>query len=571
MTGEVVILKMADENIKAGKNCSAAFLFDYRCDNIYKMGLRSSLPGKLIDVSRAILFDSDTFLRTFDDIKFKGSAKVSQGSSSVPSTVYLDEEWFQSIHAYKLPDYNHAILISLRKCCGCDLENVNFTGDDLSNTVLVGSNMKNASFTGVDLTGSDLRETSLVNAKFSSVKLGDNHFGCADLSNVDMSDPSDSSKSTAVVSGSFDWDINTNHNNIQVSCDKSKTNLTSAKIPVQILPKNSWKTINLQRATLLDKADGYDLSGIDMSGCDLTGIRAGGKVMNMQGADLSDSDLTNADFSSIDFSPLVKEKVAKYSNFSNAKIGGTSFANANLEGADFKNVSVDGITGSVNFSYALMMNAVIADADLGRADFSYAYFFSKFRENVETQKKAKAENIVAQDVVFTGSFMSNMTFANVTFKNSNFNGAQLVGTTFSSGDISNSKFSDAFLQGADLTGVLLTDVSFSGAYFSLKDGYWHYTSDDAECSEIRINYNKTKLGDTSLVICPNGEKGPCDTEEKLSRKDKKTVEPPCVDGDEDIFGNTDCITHEYLEKNTIPECDQSNKDVMQCGCLVSNE
>jgi len=118
---------------------------------------------------------------------------------------------------------------------------------------------------------------------------------------------------------------------------------------------------------------------------------------------------------------------------------------------------------------------------------------------------------------------------------------------------------------------LLTDASFSGAYLSLKDGYWHYSSDDAECSDIRINYNKTKLNDTSTVICPNGEKGPCDTDEKLSRKDKKTVEPPCVDGDEDIFGDTDCITHEYLEKNTIPKCDQSNDDVMQCGCLIEGE
>ena len=571
MTGEVVIVKMADENIKAGKNCSAAFLFDYRCDDINKLGLRSSLSGTLIDVNKAIIFDSNTFLRTFNNTNFEGSAKVSQVSSSVPSTVYLDEEYFQSIHAYKLPDYNHAILISLRKCCGCDLENVSFTGDDLSNTVLVGSNMKNASFTGVDLTGSDLRETLLTNARFSSVKLGDNYFGCTDFSNVDMSDPSDSSKSTVSVSNSCIWDTSSTYNGITVSCDERTANLTSAKIPVQILPRKSWKTINFKKTTLLDKVDGYDLSGIDLSDSDFTDLKAGGKVMNMQGANLSGSNLTNADFSSIDFSPLIKDKNAQYSNFLNAEIGGTSFANANLEGADFKNVSVDGMTGSVNFSYALMINTVFADADLGRADFSYAYFFSKFRENVATQKKAKAENIVAQDGVFTGSFMSNMKFTNVAFKNGNFNGAQLVGITFSSGDLSNSKFSDAYLQGADLTGALLTDASFSGAYLSLKDGYWHYSSDDAECSDIRINYNKTKLGDTSTVICPNGEKGPCDTDEKLSRKDKKTVEPPCVDGDEDIFGDTDCITHEYLEKNTIPKCDQSNDDVMQCGCLIEGE
>lgn len=573
LTGEVAIVKKVDERINAGTNCAAVYLFDYRCDDLSKLGLKNYGPDMDVPqtVSKVIMPDSDTILRTFQNTNFAGSVKVSQGSPSVPSTVYLDSEKFESAHAYKLPDYNHAILISLRKCCGCDLENVNFSGDDLSNTVLVGSNMKNASFTGVDLTGSDLRDTSLVNTRFSSVKLGDNYFGCTDLSNVDMSDPSDSSKSMTTVSGSCNWDTSSTYNGITVSCDESKTNLMSAKIPVQILPEKSWKTINLQKATLLDKVDGYDLSGIDLSDSDFTDLKAGGKVMNMQGANLNGSNLTNADFSSIDFSPLINDKTAQYSNFSNTRIGGTSFANADLEGADFKNVSVNGVSASVNFSYALMMNTVLADADLGRADFSYAYFFSKFRENVTTQKKAKAENIIAQDGIFTGSFMSNMTFANVTFKNCNFNAAQLVGTTFSSGDLSNSKFSDAYLQGADTTGALLTDASFSGAYLSLKDGYWHYSSDDAECSDIRINYNKTKLGDTSSVICPNGEKGPCDTEEKLSRKDKKTVEPPCVDGDEDIFGDTDCITHEYLEKNTIPKCDESNEDVMQCGCLIEGE
>lgn len=571
-TGEVLLVKNEDGRIGVGKNCSAAFLFDYRCDDLDKLGLTNYATGPNSKIlKKAVVYDSYTVLRSFSEPEFKGDIRYSQGQGTAPYSVYLGTDNISSVQVYKLPNYNHTILISLRKCCGCDLKGVDFTGDDLSNTVLVGSNMKDAVFNNTNLTGSDLRKTSLVNAKFNSVKLGDNHFGCADLSNVDMSNPSDSSKSTAVVSGSFDWEINTNHNNIQVSCDKSKTNLTSAKIPVQILPKNSWKTINLQRATLLDKVDGYDLSGIDLSYSDFTDLKAGGKVMNMQGADLSGSNLTNADFSSIDFSPLIKDKNAQYSNFLNTKIGGTSFANANLEGADFKNVSVDGISASVNFSYALMINTVFADADLGRVDFSYAYFFSKFRENVTTQKKAKAENIIAQDGVFTGSFMSNMKFTNATFKNCNFNAAQLVGTTFSSGDLSNSKFSDAYLQGADTTGALLTDASFSGAYLSLKDGYWHYSSDDAECSDIRINYNKTKLGDTSTVICPNGEKGPCDTDEKLSRKDKKIVEPPCVDGDEDIFGDTDCITHEYLEKNTIPKCDQSKDDVMQCGCLIEGE
>lgn len=571
MTGEIVLVKMADETIKVGKNCSAAFLFDYRCDNINKLGLRSYLPGKLLDVSRAILFDSDTFLRTFNKTKFIGSVKVSQGSSSVPSTVYLDEEWLQSIHAYKRPDYNHTILVSLRKCCGCNLENVSFSGDDLSNTVLVGSNMKGSLFSNANLAGSDLRKTSLQNAKFSNVKLGDNYFGCADLSRVDMSDPANSRKSTATVSGASNWDISSTFNGISVSCDASATNLTFAKVPIQILPKESWKTIQLQNTTLLDKTDGYDLSGLDLSNGDYSGLRAGGGALNMQGANLKGSDLTDADFSSIDFSPLITDKKAQYSNFSSTKIGGASFANANLEGADFKSITVDAFASSVNFSYALMMNTVLTDADLGRVDLSYAYFFSKFRDSVTIQKKAKAENIIAQDAVFTGSFLSNMTFANVKFKNCNFNGAQLVGTSFISGDLSNSKFSDAYLHGADFTGAELIDASFSGAYLSLKDGYWQYSSDDAECSEIRINYKKTKLGQTATIICPNGEKGPCDSDEKLTRKDKKIVEPPCVDGDEDIFGNTDCISHEYLEKNTIPKCDQKNDGVMQCGCLMEGE
>ncbi len=571
MTGEVVLVKMTDVTIKAGTNCSAAFLFDYRCDDLNKLGLKNYGMG--VDVPQvlkeAVIFDSDTVLRSFSKKEFKGDVKVSQGSGSSPLTVELDAETVSSIHVYKLPGYNHTILISLRKCCGCDLHEVEFRDEDLTHTVLVGSNLAGASFVDVDLTGADLRMTSLRNAKFNNVNLGENYLGCADMSGADMSDPANSSKSKTIVSAGFNWEVSTTNNGIAVSCSDGDTYLTSAKIPLTILPKESWKTIRLQNAALLDKIDGYDLSGIDMSGSNLRGLRAGGKILNMQGADLSGSDLTDADLSSIDFSPLIKNDNAKYTNFSNTKIGGASFANANLEGADFNIVSVDGISGSVNFSYALLMNSVLTNVDLGKADFSYAYFFSKFKDNVTVQKKAIAENIVAQDAIFTGSFLSNMTFTNLISKNSNFNGAQMVGTKFNSSDLSNSKFSDAYMHGADLTGSLITDASFSGAYFSLNDGYWHYTSNDPECSEIRINYKKTQLGDTSMVLCPNGEKGPCDNDEKLSRKDKKIAEPPCVDGEDDIFGNTDCITHEYLEKNTIPKCDQSNKDVMQCGCLIS--
>jgi len=575
LTGEVVFIKMADTAIKTGTNCSAAYLFDHRCDDLNKLGLRNYGPDTDVPqaLSRVILPDSDTILRSFNKTAFSGSATVSQGSSPSPSTVYLDSETVSSAQAYKLPDYNHTILISLRKCCGCDLENVDFTGNDLSRTVLTGSNMNGAVFNNTNLIGADLRDTSLQNTKFTTVQLGDNYFGCADLSNADMVDPADSSKSTATVSGTFNWEISSTYNGITVSCDETGTNLYNSKIPIQILPKKSWKTLQLQNAVLLDKIDNYNLSGIDLSGGNYSGLRTGGEILNMQGANLSGSNLTNTDFSSIDFSPLIKDKTAQYSDFSNARIGGASFANANLEGATFSKVIIDGISGSVNFSYSMLINAVFEDCDLGKADFSDAYIYSKFRETVTTQKKALISNLTAKGSVFTNSFLSKMTFINTKITDGNFNSAQMVGVTFdSNSDLSNTKFSDAYLQGADFSQAVLTNASFSGAYLSLKDGYWHYSIDDPECTDIRIEYKKTNLGSSSDIICPNGEKGKCDTDEKLSRKDKKIVEPPCVDGDdEDIFGNNDCITHEYLEKNIIPECDENNKDVMQCGCLVEGE
>ncbi|MFO7735169.1 MAG: pentapeptide repeat-containing protein [bacterium] len=218
-----------------------------------------------------------------------------------------------------------------------------------------------------------------------------------------------------------------------------------------------------------------------------------------------------------------------------------------------------------------MINTTIKDADLGNADFTYAYFYSKKRDYNGTDKDAIMENVTAQQANFSNSFMSNMTFANVAMKDCSFSGAQLVGTEFISGNMRGSVFSGAYLQGADLSDVEKTDASFAGAYVSPDEGYWHYTSDDPECSEIRINYKKTDLGDSSSVVCPNGEKGPCDTEEKLTPKNTSGKEPPCVDGDEDIFGNNDCINHEYLKRGEIPECNEENKDVMQCGCLVSSD
>lgn len=95
--------------------------------------------------------------------------------------------------------------------------------------------------------------------------------------------------------------------------------------------------------------------------------------------------------------------------------------------------------------------------------------------------------------------------------------------------------------------------------------------DDPECTDIRILCDVTRLGDTSQVTCPNGELGPCDTAEKRTPRGRDIIEPPSGDGDDDIFGHTDCITHEFLERNTVPTCDESREDVMQCGGLVPGE
>lgn len=569
--GETVLVGMPDDMIDVGSNCASAVLFDHRCDDLAKLGL-ANRGGDVTGgqaLSRVILADSDTVLRAFADEGFSGPVLVSQGQSFVPSSVALEAATIRSAQAYRLPGYNHTILVSLRKCCGCDLEDVAFVGDDLTHTVLVGANLDGARFEDVDLTGADLRRTSLRNATFSKVRMGGNWFGCAVMTGVSMVSPSDAAASAVTVGQESNWDIDGTFNHIPIACDAVTTDLSNARVPIQLLPRNTWSAINLQGTTLLDKTDHYDLAGIDLRNGRFAGLRAGGKALDMRGADLSGADLTKADFSSVDFSPLVKGGQARYANFSHVRIGGASFANANLEGADFVSVTIDNGVGRVNFAYSLLINAVFQDADLGDADFAYAYLFSKSRGSVATQKKARVENLTGQGSVFTGAFLSNMTLSNVRFIGANFNGAQLVGTQFSSGDLSKTRFSDAYLQGADLSAAVVTNASFAGANLSLASGYWHYSSDDPECTDIRINYEATRLGDTTNVTCPNGELGPCDTNAKLTPKGRPINEPPCVDGDDDIFGNTDCITHEYLKNNTIPECNESQDDVMQCGCLVS--
>lgn len=567
--GETLLVGMPDAAITGGKGCARTYLFDYRCDDLAKLGLANPGPDSNVGpaLSKAVLANSDTVLRTFAGESFQGTASASRGESSGPSTVMLDAATVVSAHAYMLPNYNHTILISLRKCCGCDLHDVRFDGNDLSDTVLVGSNMDGARFTNTNLVGADLRQTSLRGATFDTVELGDNLLGCAVMTGASMANPSNASLSTATLTGTFDWRTDSVHDGIRINCAPGTTDLSKARFPIQMLPRDTWRTLRLQDATLLDKADGYDLSGINLSGGDYSGLRAGGRELDMRGANLSGSNLSGADFSSVDLSPLVTESATLYADFSNTKIGGASFANANLEGADFRSVTIDNGPRSVNFSYSMLVNAVFVDADLGAANFSNAYLFSKHRDT--GTKKAQAEYITARGATFSGAFLSNMTFSQVKLVDADFHGAQLVGTRFTSGDLTGTKYSEAYLQGADLSGVMLDGASFVGAYLSLKPGYWHYSSDDAECTDVRIDYLPTSLGDTSGVVCPNGENGSCDTTEKLLRKDKKIVDPPCVDGDEDIFGNTDCIQHEYLKNGTIPECNQSNPDVMQCGCLVS--
>ncbi len=571
-TGEVTIIRKPDPLISTDTSCSQSYLLSYRCDDLEKLGIDNSGDGSG-NVDKVVLPDSNTVLRIFTGENYSGEVFKTAGKGEGLTEVSMEGEIMRSAHAYRLQDYNHTILVSLRKCCGCNLENVNFSGDDLSNTVLTGSDLDNASFSDVDLTGADLRAVSMENARFNNVSLGGNYMGCAEMNDVDMSDPDDSSKSRTTISEAPDWQISSSYNEIEIRCDNKATSLNNARIPVQFLPGDTWSNIDLRNAVLLDKKDGYDLSGLDMKDSDYTGLRAGGKMMNMQGADLSGTVLTGADFSSVDFSPLINDDTSPvFTDFTGSVINGVSFANANLEGAIFDSVVTgDNIRGKLNFSYSFMINTTIKDADIGNADFTYAYFYSKKRDYNGTDKNAVMENVTARQANFSNSFMSNMTFANVEMKDCSFSGAQLVGTEFISGNMRGSVFSGAYLQGADLSDVEKTDASFAGAYLSPDGGYWHYTSDDPECSEIRINYKKTDLGDSSSVVCPNGEKGPCDTEEKLTPKNTSGKEPPCVDGDEDIFGNNDCIKHEYLKRGEIPECSEENEDVMQCGCLVSSD
>ena|GEM_PF-1957243 len=567
LTGEVVLAKEPSD-IPLTAFCRPALLFNHQCSDLGKLGLKDA-------INRVLLPDTSTVLRMFSLAGYKGTVTVAKSESAGVAEADIDYAAVDSIRAYKLPNYNHTILVSLHKCCGCELTGVDFSNDNLSNTVLVGSKMDAAIFKNTNLTGADLRAVSLKNAVFSAVQLGNNALGCAVLDGASMVDPNNSGKSTATVSGTFDWTLSGSRNGVTVSCGGDKSSMLNAKVPIQILPTDTWKNIKLTGSTLLDTQDGYALAGIDLSERDYSGLKMGGHALDMRGADLHDASLNDANLSSIDFGPLVaNDGTARYANFSGADIGGAVFANANLEGADFISVQVNASPKSLSFSYALLMNAVFRNVDLGHADFSYAYLFSKFRDTVTAQKFAEFTDVTAAGGSFVGSFLSNMTLTNAKLDDSDFQNAQLVGVTFASGSaqgssLKNAKFGKAYLQGADLSNAMLTNASFTGAFLSLSAGYWNYNSDDPECTNIRVEYAATKLGDTSGVAsCPNGASGPCDTAEKNTPKDKVIKEPPCVDGEDvDIFGNTDCISHEYLNNGQIPQCDGENEDVMQCGCL----
>ncbi len=570
-TGDVTLVGFPDPAITAGSDCAAAYLLDYRCDDLGRLGLANINPGTTTPqaLSAAVVFDASTVLRSFVFPGFSGAASVSRGTSATPTTIALDQVAAQSAHAYKLPGYNHTILVSLRKCCGCDLRGVAFQGDDLSDTVLVGSDLSGAAFTNVDLVGADLRRATLTGATFHNVRLGNNRLGLVHMAGASMQDAANRSASTATLVGEFDWTASGTANGVTVRCGEAEVaDLSGALFPIQMLPRTTWNDIRLQNATLLDKADDYDLSRINLAGGDYSGLKAGGKAMNMRGADLSGATLTGADFSSIDFGPVVQDGVATYTNLTGARLGGANFAYANLEGADFRSVTIDAASKNLDLSYAMLVNATFQNVDLGAASFAYAYLFSKPRPDVTVQKEALVEGFTAKNAVFNNCFLSNMTLTRFTAPHGNFSGAMLVGTQVTSGDLSNTTFSGAYLQGADLSGASLLEASLSGAYLSTTSGYWHYSSDDAECSDIRVNFEATRLPDTTGVTCPNGTTGPCSGDQLLPH-DKETREPQSVYLDEEIFGNTTCITHEWLEKGRIPDCNDDNPDVMQCGCLVS--
>lgn len=574
--GEVLLL--GPQNLAVGDTtCAQAVVVNSVCHDLSRLGFEDKIEG-------VVLPGDDTFVVLFHDRGLAGkSTRVDAryrypGSASDPSNgqyLYLPDRndpfsagrgTVSSVQPWRLAGWNRVTLITTRSCNECNLAGIDLSGEDLTDHQLVAADLTGANLDRTVLVGTRLGHANLTGASLRGAVIDGTHLGCAQLVGLDTGEPTASGRSSLVIAGPANWDTDYTVEGARYRCEK--TNLAGAKVPIAMLPRDDWRSLDLGDVTLLDLAEAPNLDGLVLSSGSYPGLVAAGTQLSMRGVRAENANLEGAILTRVNFGIADggDGSAGTPSSFAGANLAGASLAGTNLEGADLSGASLvplGSTAGARNASlaYAYLRNARLDNARMTGADLSFAYFYGP---------SASLTGAIATSSVFAGGVYAGLDFRQCKLEGARFSKALLVAARFDDPgtELRDVRFTGAHLQGATFAGVDPKNADFTGAHVSTAPGCWGYS--DLACAEYRFHYTATDLGPTtSANLCPNGTPGPC-TGDKLIALDGTTAPvPPCIP---DIFGDGPdaCMSWEILSRSLggdPPVCTDRTDGVMECGCL----
>lgn len=474
----------------------------------------------------------------------------------------------RSLHVRPLQERNQVVLVQTNRCPGCSLSDVVMCNQRLVGTDLSGADLSRAYLSNTELVDVNLSKARLDDARLDGTTIEGADLTCVSMQRVDTRVGSSRASSLHIASEPI-------HGNADGSTG-CRSDFGGASIPIQMLPRTSWRGFDMVGTTLLGLEDGYDLRGIDLQQANLRGLNMGGSALKMWGANLNGADLRNAELWKVNFGADCSDPQAsecRITTMKDARLNGANLSYTNLWRADltgaFLNATDEsaGAYSGARLSYAFMRDTILSSAHLEGANLAYAHFYGE---------QASLAGTVLRSVVFANAVLSHVDFRGSQLIGTDFTGSVLVNANFAS---SNTTFEDASFVGAFLQGAQLAGASFLGtkgsnvftnALLSSECATWTFRGLDCEVYQVKVGASSFPTQSTA-VTCPNSETGPC-TGAKLIPAGGTENTPACVPGQAapDDPNNPwytspcDVATAPSQGPQTVPVCENDE----QCGCLV---
>ncbi|MFO0915316.1 MAG: pentapeptide repeat-containing protein [Pirellulales bacterium] len=250
---------------------------------------------------------------------------------------------FTPSQLYSTASYKSKDLQGIELPYNTQLNNWNFSEQNLSRAQLYASTLTNADFKGATLIGADLNSSKLANAKFGNAIVNSANFGNTTSAGMTASQLySTASYRDLNLTGIRLWGNDLSGwdfaNQKLTDADFFTSTLTNAKLAGAIVTGADFSRSLRREGTGITQSQLYSTASYQLS--DLRGIRLSN--IDLTGWDFSQQGLSNASFK---YSNLTNGDFAE-AKLSNADLSRTNLTNTNFRGANLLNVDLDGSTMS---------------------------------------------------------------------------------------------------------------------------------------------------------------------------------------------------------------------------------